>query len=180
MQQKKILMLVASDFEDSEVRQPLDALRQAGYTVELAGPEAGKVYRGKHNKETVTSTIAIQDVKPDQYDVLVIPGGYAPDHLRLVPHAVEIVRHFCQQDKPVAAVCHGPQLLISADALKGRKLACYASIVVDVRNAGGTFLDQPLVVDRNLITSRNPQDLPQFCNALLQLVKGQPVTASAS
>lgn len=171
----KVLMMLHNDFEDSEVRQPLDALRQAGIEVDIAAPEAGKIYRGKKGKETVTSTVAVCDTHADGYAMLILPGGYAPDHLRITPGAVSLVRAFGDKQLPIAAVCHGPQLLISAGLLPGRQITCYESIVTDVLNAGAHYVDKPLVVDGNLITSRKPDDLPQFCQAIVATLKGQPV-----
>lgn len=168
----KVAMLVTDEFEDSEAQQPLDALKQAGHQVEIVSPEAGKDLKGKKGQVTLKSDLAIQDAKPDNYDALLLPGGHSPEQLRCEPGAVEFVKAF--QDKPIAAICHGPQLLISAEMVKGRKMTCYKSVAVDLKNAGARYEDSALVVDGNLITSRQPDDLPDFCQALVQTLQRQP------
>ena len=168
----KIAMLVTEQFEDSEAQQPLDALKKAGHQVEIISPEAGKELRGKKGKVTLKSDLAIKDAKPDNYDALLIPGGHSPEKLRCEPGAVEFVKAF--KDKPIAAICHGPQLLISAEMVKDRKMTCYKSIAIDLKNAGARFEDSALVIDGNLITSRQPDDLPRFCEALVKAVERQP------
>ena len=159
-------MLVEEGFEDAEVTGPMDALRAAGVTVTLIGPAAGRQYTGKRGA-VVTSDAAAGRVKAADFDAVVVPGGYAPDRMRLRHAMVDLARDAFAAGKPVAAICHGPQLLISADVLAGRTLTCWPSIAVDVRNAGGLYVDRPVAVDGNLITSRKPDDVPQFTAALL-------------
>ena len=108
------------------------------------------------------------------YDAIVIPGGYAPDRMRMRHAVVDLTRDAMSAGKPVAAICHGPQLLISADALRGRTLTCWPSIAVDVKNAGGLYVDKPVVEDANLITSRRPDDVPAFCEAIIRALSSHP------
>ena len=163
---KRVAILVEDGFEDSELTGPLDGLRQAGVTVSLVGAAAGRVYTGKKG-HTVTAELAASKVRAEDVDAVLIPGGHAPDRMRMRHAMVDLVRDACEAGKPVAAICHGPQLLISADVVRGRTLTCWPSIAVDVRNAGGLYVDRPVVVDDNLITSRKPDDVPQFTRALL-------------
>jgi protease I len=163
---KRVAMLVEEGFEDAELTGPMDGLRAAGVTVTLVGPAAGRQYTGKRGA-VVTSDAAAGRVKAADFDAVVVPGGYAPDRMRLRHAMVDLAREAFAAGKPVAAICHGPQLLISADILAGRTLTCWPSIAVDVRNAGGLYVDRPVAVDGNLITSRKPDDVPQFTAALL-------------
>jgi protease I len=163
----KIALLLDNDFEDSEFRVPFDRLRQAGHEVEVLGVERDTV-KGKRGDEKVQIDALIAERSPDQYDALVIPGGFSPDHLRTDGDAVAFVKRFAAQDKPLAAVCHGPQLLIEAGVVKGRKLTSWPSVRTDLRNAGAEWVDREVVVDRQLITSRKPDDLEAFSTALLE------------
>lgn len=164
---RKIAILATDDFEDSELSEPLERLRDAGFNVLIVGPTAGKEIVGKKGKFKVTTDLAVDAVAADDFDALVIPGGYSPDKLRLNKSAVELTRSFGATGKPLAAICHGPQLLISADLVKGRTLTSWPSVAVDIVNAGGNYVDEPLVIDGNLITSRKPGDLPQFIDAII-------------
>ncbi len=165
---KRVAMLVEDDFEDRELTGPLEALRAAGVTVTLVGPVADTEYRGKRNGTIVKSDIAAGAAKIKDFDAVVIPGGYAPDKMRMRHAMVDLVRDAMEAGKPVAAICHGPQVLISANALKGRTLTCWPSIAVDVKNAGGLYVDKPVMEDGNLITSRKPDDVPLFGDAILR------------
>lgn len=165
----KACVLVGPEFEDLELFYPVIRLKEEGFEVDIVGPEK-KVYRGKHGVE-VEANKSISDVGVEEYDCLVIPGGWAPDRLRRDSRIVSFVSRFFKTGKPVAAICHGPQLLISAKVLKGYRLTSSAAVKDDVENAGGVFEDKPVVVDRNLITSRNPGDLHVFVKALLQEIK---------
>lgn len=173
----RIAILIHDEFQDDTLRQPLQRLRQAGHEVALVGPQQGRLYRGKHLRETFSADLSFDLVEAEDFDALVIPGGYAPDRLRIVPGVEDFVRAFALGKKPIAAICRGAQLLISADVLRGRTLACYESIAVDVRNAGGLVVDRPVVIDGHLVSSRKPADLPAFCEALLALLAGQPYEA---
>jgi protease I len=163
-----IAFVVGPDFEDSEFRVPYDALRAAGHTVELLGSKAGETVKGKKQKEKIEIEAAVTDRKPELYDALVIPGGYSPDHLRTEDDVVDFVRDFVETGRPVAAICHGPQLLIEADAVDGKKLTSWPSVKTDLENAGASWVDQEVVVDGALVTSRNPDDLPAFTRAILE------------
>ena len=165
---KRVAMLVEEGFEDRELMGPLDALRAAGATVTIVGPTAGTEFRGKRGQALVSSEVAAGTVRMKDFDALVIPGGYAPDKMRMRHAMVDLARDAMEADKPVAAICHGPQLLISADALRGRTLTCWPSIAIDVKNAGGLYVDKPVVEDGNLITSRKPDDVPMFNEAIIR------------
>ncbi len=164
---KRVAMLVEDEFDERELAGTTDRLRQAGVTVVLVGPVAGASYRGKRG-DMVTAEAAAARVRASDFDAVVIPGGHAPDRMRLRHAMVDLVRDAVASGRPVAAICHGPQLLISADVLRGRTLTCWPSIAVDVRNAGGLYVDRPVVEDGNLITSRKPDDVPAFAAAILR------------
>ena len=165
---RRVAMLVEDEFEDRELTGPRDALRDAGATVVIVGPTAGAEFRGKRGHAIVTSDLAATAARVKDFDALVIPGGHAPDKMRMRHAMVDLARDFMQAGKPVAAICHGPQLLISADALRQRTLTCWPSIAIDVTNAGGLYVDKPVVEDGNLITSRKPDDVPLFSEALIR------------
>jgi len=165
---KRVAMLVEQEFEDRELIGPLDALRGAGATVVLVGPTAGAQFTGKRGEAAVTSDIAAGSARMADFDALVIPGGHAPDKMRMRHAMVDLARDAMESGKPVAAICHGPQVLISADALRGRTLTCWPSIAIDVKNAGGLYVDKPVVEDGNLITSRKPDDVPLFSEAIIR------------
>ena len=172
---KRVAILVEEEFEDSELTGPRDVLRGAGATVTLVGPVAGRQYRGKKGL-VVTAELAAAAAQAAEFDALVIPGGHAPDRMRLRHAMVGLARDMARAERPVAAICHGPQLLISAGVLRGRTLTCWPSIAVDVKNAGGLYVDRPVVVDANLITSRKPDDVPAFCEALVASLEQSPGT----
>jgi len=174
---KRVAMLVEDEFEDRELAGPIDILRAAGVEVVIVGPAAGAEYRGKRGQVTVKSEVAAGAARARQFDAIVIPGGHAPDRMRMRHAMVDLVRDAMEAGKPVAAICHGPQLLISANALRGRTLTCWPSIAIDVKNAGGRYVDRPVVEDGNLITSRKPDDVPAFSEAILRALN---VTATAS
>lgn len=162
-----IAFILADDFEDAEFRIPYDALRKAHHTVDVLGLEGGIVVRGKKGREQAKLDAAAHERSSSDYDALVIPGGYSPDHLRAHPSVVDFVRGFVGTNKIIAAVCHGPQLLIEADAVRGRTLTSFPSVRKDLENAGATWVDQQVVIDGNLITSRRPDDLSAFSQAIL-------------
>ena len=171
---KRVAILVEEGFEDRELVGPLEALRDAGATVTIVGPTAGVEYRGKRGNAVVTSDLAAGAAKIKDFDALVIPGGHAPEKMRMRHAMVDLTRETMEAGKPVAAICHGPQLLISADALRGRTLTCWPSIAVDVKNAGGLYVDKPVVEDGNLITSRKPDDVPVFSDAIIRALARVP------
>lgn len=165
---KRVAVLVEDGFEDFELTGPLEALRAAGAIVMVVGPTKGAAYQGKRGHAVVTSDLAAGAARMTDFDALVVPGGYAPDKMRMRHAMVDLARDAMEAGKPVAAICHGPQLLISADALRGRTLTCWPSIAVDVKNAGGLYVDKPVVEDGNLITSRKPDDVPAFSEAIIR------------
>ncbi|MET3683794.1 protease I [Alkalibacillus flavidus] len=159
---KRIACLMTNDFEDREYTEPAYAFREAGHSVETIEKVSGQVVKGKRGEVEVAIDHGIDDVSPDLFDALLIPGGFSPDRLRADDRFVQFVRHFMDQAKPVFAICHGPQLLITAKVLKDRRVTGYDSIVVDLENAGAIYHDQPVVVCDNLVTSRYPSDLTDF------------------
>jgi protease I len=165
---KRVAMLVEEGFEDRELTGPLDALRLAGATVALVGATAGASYRGKRGEAVVIADIGAGSARVEDFDAVVIPGGHAPDKMRMRHAMVDLARAAMEAGKPVAAICHGPQVLISANALRGRTLTCWPSIAIDVKNAGGLYVDKPVVEDGNLITSRKPDDVPAFSDAIIR------------
>jgi protease I len=154
-------------FEDSEFRVPYDRLRSNGVHVDIVGTHAGEELKGYRGKERVRADLGIDDARPETYDALLIPGGQSPDHLRADERFVSFVKRFDATGRPVAAVCHGPQLLITAELVRGRTLTAWKTIQGDLRQIGATVLDEPVVTDGNWITSRQPSDLEAFSDALL-------------
>lgn len=163
----KIAVIIADLFEDSEYIEPAEALRRAGHEVIHVGLQAGRPVHGKKKNTAVSVDVAVQEALVNDFDALLIPGGYSPDKLRADPQAVEFVRQFMQENKPVFSICHGPQLLISAKSLEGRRVTGWKSIRQDIIYAGARFIDAEMVEDGNLITSRSPKDLPAFIRACL-------------
>ena len=168
---KKIAILATDDFEDLELQVPLERLKEAGYKVLVVGPVGGKIIVGKKGRYRVKTDLGVDSVKPGDFDALIVPGGYSPDRLRLNMAAVELVRAFGLDRRPIAAICHGPQLLISAGLVNGRTLTSWPSVAIDVKNAGGHYVDEPVVIDGNLVTSRKPADLPQFIDAIISVLQ---------
>jgi protease I len=181
----KIAILVEKIYEDLELQYPRLRLKEAGHQVDIVGPRAGEVYIGKHGYPQ-KSEKAASEVKATDYALIVIPGGTSPDHMRRDGGMVKLVQEAARKGVPMAAICHGPWMLCSTHALKGRRATSYYSIVHDVINAGATWVDEEVVVDGPIITSRCPDDLPSFSNAILQFVsegkaagvKGKPISPS--
>lgn len=164
---KRIAILAEEDFEDAELMEPLDAMKEAGADVVVVGSGSAQVYQGKRRVSRVEPDASADKVSADQFDAVIIPGGYAPDRMRLHQPMIDLVRKAYDSGKLVAAICHGPQLLISADIPRGHRVTSWRSVAVDLRNAGATWVDEPVVHDGNLITSRNPDDLPAFNQAIV-------------
>ena len=143
-------------------------MRAAGAIVTIVGPSQGATYRGKRGEAIVAADLAAGAARMRDFDALVIPGGHAPDKMRMRHAMVDLTREAMEAGKPVAAICHGPQLLISANAVRGRTLTCWPSIAIDVKNAGGFYVDKPVVEDGNLITSRKPDDVRVFSEAIIR------------
>ncbi len=168
LQTKSVAILVEEDFEDVELVEPLKVLRDAGARVVLVGSGSKQTYHGKRGQAEITPDTTADKVKAADFDAVFVPGGYAPDKMRMHASMVALVREAAQAGKTVAAICHGAQLLISADIVRGRRLTSWPSVAVDLRNAGADWVDQPVVRDGNLITSRKPADIPRFNKALLE------------
>lgn len=167
----KVACVMTSMFEDSEYTSPFKAFTDKGHEVVVIGPEAGKEEEGKNGEAKVKVDVGIKDANPADYDALFIPGGFSPDILRGDDRFVEFSKHYVLNDKPIFAICHGPQLLITADVLKGRKVTGFKSILVDLQHAGANVFDEEVVVCGNLVTSRTPDDLEAFNRESLNQLK---------
>jgi len=168
---KKVAILVANGFEQVEMEQPRAALNMAGAETEIVSPETNKVtgWEFKEWGDSFPVDVTLDEANPDEYDALLLPGGVLnPDQLRQNPEAVEFVRSFFVAGKPVAAICHGPQMLIEADVAAGRKLTSYPAIRTDLINAGAEWVDEKVVVDQGLVTSRTPDDIPDFNRKMVE------------
>lgn len=163
----KIAVLITDMFEDSEYSAPAEAFGKAGHEIIHVGLRAEETVRGKKAGTEVKIDVTPQDCPVASFDALLIPGGYSPDKLRVDENAVDFVRQFMIADKPVFTICHGPQLLITAKVLEGRTITGWKSIIQDIANAGAYFVDKEVVIDRNLVSSRSPKDLPAFITACL-------------
>jgi len=164
----KIACLLASGFEDSEFDIPRQRLEQAGYQVEVIGAKVGDELKGDKGRVTTKVARSIDEARPEDYEGLLLPGGHSPDTLRADQRFVSFVRAFDQTKRPLAAVCHGPQLLIAAGLVKGRTLTAWQTIQDDLKQIGATVEDEPVVVDDNWITSRKPADLDAFSSKILE------------
>ena len=174
----KIACVLAEGFEDSEFKVPFDELNKAGYEVVVIGRKKGETLAGKQGKEKAKTDLAIGDARPEDYQALFIPGGHSPDQLRVDPKFVEFTRAFI--DRPIFAICHGPQLLLTAGMVKGWRMTAWSTIQVDLKYAGANVVDEEVVVDDNLVTSRKPDDIPAFVRRSLELLRqGANTHASA-
>jgi protease I len=181
---KSVAILATDGFEQSELEQPLEALKKAGAEVEVISPEEGSIKSWAEHKwgEEVEVDTPLKSADPKNYDALVLPGGVMnPDSLRTIPEAVKFVRAFFDAGKPVAAICHGPQMLIEANIVRGRRLTSYPSLKTDLVNAGAKWVDEAVVVDQGLITSRRPSDIPQFnAKTIEEIAEGAHAQRTAS
>ncbi|MED1420261.1 type 1 glutamine amidotransferase domain-containing protein [Bacillus smithii] len=169
---KKIAVLVTDMVEDSEYTEPVKAYKEAGHEVVNIEKEKGKTVKGKHGDAVITIDESIDNAKVENYDALLIPGGFSPDILRADDRFVQFVKDFMDSKKPVFAICHGPQLLITAKALEGKTATGYKSIRVDMEYAGAHYKDEEVVVsDNQLVTSRTPDDIPAFNRESLKLLQ---------
>ncbi|WP_226037500.1 type 1 glutamine amidotransferase domain-containing protein [Aquibacillus saliphilus] len=167
----KIATLITDYFEDVEFTEPAQSFKEIGHDVITIEKERGKQVTGKQGKSTVTIDEGIENVKPEQFDALFIPGGFSPDQLRADDRFVNFAKHFMETEKPVFAICHGPQLLLTAKTLEGRTVTGFKSIQTDLAYAGANVLDQEVVVCKNqLVTSRQPDDIPPFIEESLKLM----------
>jgi protease I len=161
----RALIISADGFEESELLQPRQRLQEEGISVDISSPQEGLI-RGKHGHE-VAVDIPLQQVDSSAYELLILPGGKAPAKLRLHPMVLDITRQFFREGKPIAAICHGPQVLLSAGVLKGKTATCYKTVAGEMKRAGVDYVDKAVVVDGDLITSRQPSDLPLFIQEIL-------------
>ncbi|WP_396636147.1 type 1 glutamine amidotransferase domain-containing protein [Maribacter sp. R77961] len=171
---KRIAILATNGFEESELKSPKEAMENAGFKVEIVSPENGEIKGWANGNWSNTYNVdkKLTDVKAEEYNALVLPGGVInPDKLRRNGDALVFVRDFFKEKKPVAAICHAPQILISAEVVKGRKMTSFNSIKDDLINAGANWVDQEVVVDEGFVTSRNPNDLPAFNSKLIEEIK---------
>lgn len=177
----RVAVLATNGFEESELTEPVKALKDAGARVEIVAPKKGKIQAFRHHDKTTTvdADQSLDDVSPDNYDAVVLPGGALnADTLRAAPKAQEFVRAMDRAGKPIAVICHGPWLLVSAGLVHGRTLTSYHTIQDDIRNAGGMWVDREVAEDRNWLSSRSPKDLPAFNKAMLKLFECAPAHAS--
>lgn len=172
---KRIAVLATDGFEQSELIEPLRALRKAGAEVDVVAPKSGQIQGMQHHEkgDKVAVDRTLTEVAAEEYSGLVLPGGVAnPDALRTNPSAVAFVRAFFDEKKPVAAICHGPWMLIEADVVGNRRVTSWPSLKIDLANAGAKWVDREVVVDTGLVTSRKPADLPAFCRRTIELFAG--------
>jgi len=166
----KVAFLLAGGFEDSEMKVPYDEVIKAGHNAEIIGLQKNETLLGKKGGVSYAADKAITEVQASDYDAVVIPGGSSPENLRLNPDILKFVQEADQAGKPIASICHGPQILISADLLQGRTITSYPPLKDDVVNAGAEFRDEEVVIDGNYITSRTPKDEPAFVRELLKVL----------
>ena len=179
----RVAVLATDGFEQVELTKPVEALKQAGAQVEVVAPKAGRIQGYDHHDkgDMVPVDRQLSEADAEAYQALVLPGGVInPDQLRLEPEAIEFIRSFVQSGKPIAAICHGPWTLIDAGAVQGRRMTSWPSLKTDLSNAGALWEDSEVVVDRGLVTSRKPDDLPAFCARMLEaFAEGRQVDRSA-
>ncbi|WP_296595883.1 type 1 glutamine amidotransferase domain-containing protein [Phenylobacterium sp.] len=171
LQGKKVAVLATDGFEQVELEKPVEALKAAGADVDVIAPQAGQIQGFQHHDkgEKVRVDRELANANAEDYDAIVLPGGVInPDALRLEPKAIAFVRSFAQASKPIAAICHGPWTLIDAEAVQGKRMTSWPSLKADLSNAGADWVDEEVVVDRGLVTSRKPDDLPAFCEKMIE------------
>ncbi|KLE35194.1 type 1 glutamine amidotransferase domain-containing protein [Aurantiacibacter luteus] len=178
---KRIMILATNGFEQSELEQPKATLEKEGYECVVVSPEEGEI-KGWDQKDwgdSVKVDMALAEADEGDFDALLLPGGQMnPDILRMEEKAVELVRAFDEAGKPIAAICHGPWLLVEADIVDGRRVTSWPSVRTDLENAGADVVDEKAVVDGNLVTSRNPDDIPAFCEAFIELLETEEMEAA--
>lgn len=180
---KTIAVLATDGYEQIELDQPVAALKTAGATVVLVAPRSGSIQGFNHHDKGDSATVdrALADADAGDYDALLLPGGVInPDALRLEPDAVAFVKSFATHAKPIAAICHGPWTLINADAVRGRRMTSWPSLEADLTNGGAIWSDEAVVVDNGLVTSRKPEDLPVFCEAMIEAFSKAPTGRQGS
>ncbi len=180
---KKVAIVATDGFEQSELEEPLKALQNAGATVDIVSLKKGKIkgWKDKNWGTEIDANVSIDEASSGKYDALVLPGGVMnPDKLRMNKDVVNFVTDFIEEGKPIAAICHGPWTLIETKRIKGRKMTSYESIKSDLINAGVKWLDEEVVVDRGIVTSRTPKDLPAFCKKMVEEIsEGVRITLSS-
>jgi len=164
-----VLILIDNNYEDMEALYPYYRMLEAGHSVTIVGSPRG-TYTSKHGYP-IEADKSPSEIEMKNFDALIIPGGQAPDRMRTKPDMVKLVKEALKKDMVIGAICHGAQMLIEAEAIKGRKATCYISVKTDLKNAGAIYEDSPVVVDKKLVTSRHPGDLPDFCHALVNMIK---------
>jgi protease I len=182
LSEARVLIVATDGFEEWELFGPKQILEQRGAEVKLASPKLAPIQATVHDDpgKTIRPDLTVADVQAEDFDALILPGGVRnPDQLRTHKEAIALIRAFVEQGKPVAAICHGPWLLVEADLLRGRTATSYASIRTDLKNAGAKVVDEPVVVDGNIITSRKPDDVVAFTNAVIDLVENTPAPSEA-
>ena len=167
---EKLLLLIENEFRDEEVIYPYYRFKEAGYDVKVVGPEADREYKGKFGV-VFKSDLSASQTSLDNAAALIIPGGNAPDKMRIQKNMVDLVKRAYRQQKIIAAICHGGLMLVEVGIVSGMKVTGYRAIATDLKNAGGKYMDKKVVVDGNLVTSRVPDDLPAFCRSILKLLK---------
>jgi protease I len=168
---QRVAILVADGFEQVEMTEPRQALKDAGAKTQIVSPNKTQVQGWNHfdKADMFPVDVALERAKPDDYDALLLPGGVAnPDQLRMIPEAVNFVRSFVDSGKPIASICHGPWTLIEAEAVKGRTMTSWPSLRTDLRNAGARWVDEKVVVDNGIVTSRKPEDIPAFNQKMIE------------
>lgn len=178
--ESRILIIATDRFEESELFGPKEILEGRGATVELASLDLKPIQATVHDDpgKTIRPELTVEQVDPAQYDALILPGGVGnPDRLRTEAKVIDVIRAFAEAGKPVGAICHGPWLLVEADLLKGRTATSWPSIRTDLRNAGARVVDEPAVTSGNIVTSRNPGDVPAFTDAIVELIEQAHVAA---
>ena len=173
----RVAAIVTDGFEESELTEPVSALQKVGARVEIISPKPGTVRAFRHHDKgkAIPVDVLLHNARAEEFEGLLLPGGAInADALRMIPEVQAFVRHFHETSKPMAVICHAPWLLVSADVVRGRRLTSYHTIQDDIRNAGGEWVDQEVVEDGNLVTSRQPSDLPAFNQAMLTLFASMP------
>ena len=181
--QAKVLIVATDGFEESELFGPLQILRDRGADVKLASPDLKPIQATVHDDpgKTIRPDMTLGDARAEDFDALILPGGVRnPDQLRTSKAAIDLIRAFDNAGKPVAAICHGPWLLIEADLLRGKTATSWPSIRTDMKNAGANVIDEPAVTDGNIVTSRNPDDVPAFTEAVIALIEQAPARTTVS
>lgn len=174
---RRVALLIENGFAARQVVDPAALLGGEGADVVVVGPSTKEPYSDKTGTTLIAAALTAGAARMKDFDALLIPGGHAPDRMRMRHAVIDLVADAMAANKPIAAICHGPQVLITADVLRGRTLTCWPSIAVDVKNAGGLYVDRPAVRDRNLVTARKGDDVPAFVEALIDAILGVPATA---